>query len=702
MDPGHIGGRLQNYFSFWQSITSDPYVLQCIKGAKLPFVHIPPCQPGEPPQFRMSKAQCTFVENELKKLQNNGSIRKLKKPYKNGWFSPIFLVPKKLNNDWRLILDCSELNVYLKYKKIRLDHIESALNLVTENCWLGSVDIRQCFNHVPICEDHWQYLMFSWNKEIWCYTCCPNGLTNAPYKVTRITRALLKTLREKCVELICYIDDIFVRGSTRDGARKSIQLTVSTLEQAGFVLNYEKSVLQPTQSLVFLGFLIDTVAFSVSLTHEKRQNIFDLCTYLLRKSKSKIPLRKLARLIGTIIATFPCSEHAPIHYRCLDRFKVKMLILNKNNWNCKVSLNNACISQISWWHRNVFSDKLSKSLHLRPPEIKVFCDASKMGWGSVVNGKVAKAPFSEHQLKLSINTKELLAVYYGVLSHLDELRSKSILVLSDNTTCVSTVRKKSSANKIRDRIVGKLFEAAFANDIKVSISFIVGKTNVSADRASRSVFDGPKSDDQGQGHTKIIKNFFTEWSLHRDTVKFIKDLPDFDCNFDLFASHQNNILPRFASWRICPGTEIVDSFQFDWSTVKGFLFCPFRLTQKCLAKLEREKVRKLQGVFPVWPSANFWPSLLNHMCSKPVMLPKNTAQKMFLPWDTSIRHPLAKTMRLCFVTLCSSCYIDQNSHKELLNTLPTMVGVKRQLKRTELSPKGGYPSAKKTKRVILT
>ena len=667
MDSSHIGSRLQNYFSYWQSVTSDPYVLQCIKGAKLPFVQKPPSQFGDPPQFKMSTEQFKFVENELKKLENNGSIRKLREPYKNGWFSPIFLVPKKLNNDWRLILDCSALNVFLEYKKFHLDHVESALNLVTENCWLGSVDIRQCFNHMAICEDHWWYLMFSWNNEVWCYTCCPNRLTNTPYIVTRVTRVLLKVLREKCVELICYIDDIFVCGLTWERAAESIQLTVKTLEKVGFVLNYEKSVLQPTQRLVFLSFMIDTVKFSVSLIHEKRQNIFDLCTFLLCKSKSKIQLRKLVRVIGKISATFPCSEHAPLHYRCMDRFKVKMLVLNNNNWNCKVLLNNACISQIMWWHWNVFSDKLSKSLHYRPPEIKVFCDASKTGWGSVVNGKVAKAPFSEHQLKLSINTKELLAVYYGVLSHLQDLHSKSILVLSDNTTCVSTVHKKSSANKIHDRIVGKLYlhEAAFANDIKVSISFIVSKTNVSADRVSRSVFDSPSPtfDHQGQGRTKIIKNFFTEWSLHHDTVKFIKDLPDFDCNFDLFASHQNNILPRFALWKICQGTEIVDSFQFDWSTVKGFLFCPFRLTQKCLAKLEREKVRKLQGVFPVWPSANFWPSLLNHICSKPILLPKNTAQKLFLPWDTSKRHPLAKTMRLCFVTLCSSCYIDPSFQK---------------------------------------
>ena len=38
--------------------------------------------------------------------------------------------------------------------------------------------------------------------------------------------------------------------------------------------------------------------------------------------KCKISLRKLARILGNIVASFPAVSYGPLHYRCLEREKV--------------------------------------------------------------------------------------------------------------------------------------------------------------------------------------------------------------------------------------------------------------------------------------------------------------------------------------------------------------------------------------------
>ena len=141
-----------------------------------------------------------------------------------------------------------------------------------------------------------------------------------------------------------------------------------------------------------------------------------------------------------------------------------------------------------------------------------------------------------------------------------------------------------------------------------------------------------------------MTNKLTEFSCHQDTVKFIKFLPEFSCNIDLYSSHLNHILPVFTSFMPCPGAIITDCFNLCWADYVGFLHPPTRLILRCLPKMEQDKVWLIQGIFPVQPLAPWWENLKMHMVTKPVLLPKNTAKKLRLPWDSSISHPLWLTM----------------------------------------------------------
>ena len=95
-----LGGRLKHHMPFWKSITHSKFILQCIAGAQIPFDNYPPLQSKPPHALHTSEDQKCFVDKEIVKLLQNGSIKKLKSPFMRGWTSNIFLVPKKTPSEY--------------------------------------------------------------------------------------------------------------------------------------------------------------------------------------------------------------------------------------------------------------------------------------------------------------------------------------------------------------------------------------------------------------------------------------------------------------------------------------------------------------------------------------------------------------------------------------------------------------------------
>ena len=61
-------------------------------------------------------------------------------------------------------------------------------------------------------------------------------------------------LHQKGVHLVIYIDDVLIMADTKEKAATHLILTLDVLEYLGFLINYEKSIVKPTQQIDFLGF----------------------------------------------------------------------------------------------------------------------------------------------------------------------------------------------------------------------------------------------------------------------------------------------------------------------------------------------------------------------------------------------------------------------------------------------------------------
>ena len=69
--------------------------------------------------------------------------------------------------------------------------------------------------------------------------------------------------------MIAYIDDILVMAKSRELLVNQAAEMFYLLENLGFLINQKKFILEPSQTMEFLGFTLDTVAMEITLPSDK-------------------------------------------------------------------------------------------------------------------------------------------------------------------------------------------------------------------------------------------------------------------------------------------------------------------------------------------------------------------------------------------------------------------------------------------------
>ena len=101
----------------------------------------------------------------------------------------------------------------------------------------------------------------------------PNGYAQAPLIFTKLLRLPFGSLWSQAHFSVVYMDDSYLQGDSVSSCRWNINATVSLLQAFGFNINERKSVLTPTQSLEFLGFIINSTDMTITLTPRWKSNI---------------------------------------------------------------------------------------------------------------------------------------------------------------------------------------------------------------------------------------------------------------------------------------------------------------------------------------------------------------------------------------------------------------------------------------------
>ena len=259
-----------------------------------------------------------------------------------------------------------------------MEDISTILKLVREGCWMTSIDLKDAYYSVKICEEDQKFLKFFYYKSYYTFTCYPNGLSSCPRKFTKIFKPILAKFRKEGHIISCYIDDLYVQASSYEQRIVSTLHVISTLVQLGFVIHPDKSVLIPKQNITALGFNIDSCLMTVSITDAKILKIRSLIQETL-KNKDDLKIRNVAKIIAQIVSTFPASRFGKLYYRHLEKDKSRALTAAKGNFEALMTVSEEGETELIWWLNNI----TSMYKEIIPPNIQktLYSDASKIGWG---------------------------------------------------------------------------------------------------------------------------------------------------------------------------------------------------------------------------------------------------------------------------------------------------------------------------------
>ena len=96
------------------------------------------------------------------------------------------------------------------------------------------------------------------------------GLTSSPRLFTKLLKPVFGHLRAQCgISCTCYIDDSLYLRETVQECMTNILTVVQLFISLGFHIHPEKSVIVPSQSIEYLGFVLSSVTMTVKLTDAK-------------------------------------------------------------------------------------------------------------------------------------------------------------------------------------------------------------------------------------------------------------------------------------------------------------------------------------------------------------------------------------------------------------------------------------------------
>ena len=478
-----VGARLQNFWQTWLELGAGPKIVQILReGYTLPF-RIRPNLTRSPTVVSryVNPHRNSYLLEALHQLMDKNAVELVHNQTSLGFFNRLFLVPKP-NNKWRPILDLSKLNLFLKVEKFKMETPETIRTSLQQGEWVTSVDFKDAYFHVPIQEQSRKYLRFHVQGRTYQFKALPFGLSTAPMEFTVLAKEVKLMAINKGIRIHQYLDDWLVRARSQETCLHHTQILVRMCQDLGWLVNLEKSELEPKQVFDFVGYQFDLRSGRVRPTPDRWQSLQDKIQVLLLLPAC--PVRQFMSLIGLLTATEKQVHLGRLHMRPLQWHL-------KNNWRVPESLEKiiplprTLHPHLQWW---LDEDNVLQGQPLHPVRhaLQIFTDASKEGWGAHLNEFTARGSWSVPESKLHINYLELKVVLLALKEFQDLCVDKIVLVATDNTTVVAYINKEGGMRSgPLCALLWRILTWCSQRQVTLKARHIPGHLNVIADKLSR-------------------------------------------------------------------------------------------------------------------------------------------------------------------------------------------------------------------------
>lgn len=470
---------LSTHLPAWHRIDSPTHVIDWIQnGVQIPFAH-------QPEPYVLHNRPCDvqeshFIDSEISRLLGMDCIERVNcQPM---YVNPIKCVPKK-SGKFRLITDLRVLNNHCVVPSFKNEDIRTVADLVQPDDYMISVDLQDGFFHIPVAVHHRQYLGFQWNGHYYQWKVLPFGLSCSPYYFCKTMRPIVAFLREWDLRVMVYVDDFFLCTPERLAADHRDML-LHTLCDLGLRVNVDKSHLDPTQKLDYIGYTVSTVSTSgrpvISVVARRLQTLRHDIRRLLAKGRGTA--RGLARITGQCVSMAWAISPGKLLLRSSYR-----LLATRSTWESVVHLTAEVRDELTWW----LEAAVSWNMYEVAPtviDLQLATDASHIGYGGYIVGTdmYTSGEWNKRVSVQSSNYRELLAILMSLLAFKDTVRGKVVEILSDNITAIAYVKYKGGPCSDLTQLAKAVWATALDYGTSLVCRHIAGKDNTIADLLSRT------------------------------------------------------------------------------------------------------------------------------------------------------------------------------------------------------------------------
>ena len=357
----------------------------------------------------------------------------------------------------RLGIDLSRhCNLYFKLHHTKLEDIRSVLSRVTKSCWSTAFDTEAMYHQIRLHDSVTDIFGFavpnnSGGFDYFKYCHLPFGVSTAVHLVTKLMNPIKEFLHLLSLDISIYIDNSVHIARIFFRALIGIRFIIFVCRFAGWRIQWSKCQLVPSNSIQYLGYILNSSDITVKLLESKLEKIYLYIDQLqeLYANHQLVAARYFAQYCGKMAHCIP--SHGTFINFCtrLTHISLGQCIVERG-WDAELALNEDVITEIKIVRRYlsfingrpIFTPQASfavlhqnqiKNIVLQidpdalPKNFQIFVrdsfDFKTFSYRARKLDFVNEYYFSPLEAEMSSSFCELLAIYHSFQTHKNFFRS---------------------------------------------------------------------------------------------------------------------------------------------------------------------------------------------------------------------------------------------------------------------------------------